>query len=191
MLMSVFELDNEIDEDRERYNRLNRRNLPEYPAGQDVDVQAKGLFENNNLEDVFKTSVENYNKDITTNNPEMYQSQYRGQHGYVLNGGYNPANSYPNYWQHNYSSPMQRGNDGVSYEKIEEYSKKAAKGIWQILSTVDKTTPLFWYETFWLLGKVGISILVFGIVLLCFGFDSGYDVIIAGVLSVGVGFGEL
>lgn len=182
--MGVFDLDNGIDEDRERYNRLNRLNLPKHPVGQEMNIASSELFENNSIEEIFKDSAENYSNDLANNN--MQQFPHMG----VMNNGYNnrPC-TYPLLGINDNQYVKYKQNEGISYEKVEEYAVKTTRGIWQILKSIEKTTPLFWYQTMWMLGKVGVPVLALGIIMICFGFSSGYDAAIAGVLSIGFGFG--
>lgn len=192
IIVGVFDLDNDVDEDLEKYHRLNRNNPPPYPQGQDMDVASKKLFESSDIDNVFKESVDRYANDVTRNNnlphPSYPAYQYR-PYGNILNNGYNNF-SYPSamYTQMN---NMQRisGNTGLTYEKVDEVTAKATKGIIEILTTLGKVTPLYWYGTVLTAAKVGVPVFLIGLTLICFGVKVGINAIVAGILLMGVGMG--
>ena len=164
--MGVWDLDNDLDLDRARYDRENRLHPPDYPSGQDMDISSSGLFDSGMSGMSYDAPMSINTMGMGDTNP--WASTYGS--GYNMNG----------YQQ----QPQQVQQQGFTYEKFESICKKTVSGLTQIFKSLPQLTSLFWYNYCFKLFWVGVGFSVFGFVTLLFGWSRANILLVSGLLEL-------
>ncbi len=155
IVMGASSLNNGIDIEKAKYERINRVSPPKYAPGQEPkrepisvhNLLSDGEKEADNTEKEFD---EEWFEDPFAKNKEKttYENVFgRPTANYSWNNySFNTGNVYgPSCNGMVQPYPYQQ-QQGLTYEKAEEMAVKAGKGLCSIISSISKTTPLFWYN---------------------------------------------
>ncbi|MBQ8234984.1 MAG: hypothetical protein IJZ36_05335, partial [Bacilli bacterium] len=167
--MGVFDLDNDIDIERARYDRENRLHPPEYPSGQDMDITSSGLFDSG-------MSDMSYDAPISMNSMGM---------GDMMSGGANPwASTYGSGYNTGYQQQQPAQQQGFTYEKFESICGKTITGFTQIFKSFSSLTSLFWYNYCFKLFIIGCVCSGVGFILMLFGISRAKLILLSGLLEL-------
>ena len=167
--MGVWDLDNDIDMDRARYDRENRLNPPPFPSGQDMDISSSNLFAGG-MDDMSFDAPMSVDTMGINDAISSYDNSWTSTYG----NGYN---------QNNYQQ-QQSPQQGFTYDKAVDMTKQTVGGLSQIFKSFKYPTSLFWYNYCFKLCIIGIVLSALGVLTLLFGFSKANILLISGLLGV-------